>query len=87
VLGRYEVTPTGATTTLGRLPLGAIRDAIETVLAESARNDALVIWSKKEQSAWLKRTSCAGDRMPLIRIVDPSGRLPFLSLREDYSAR
>jgi hypothetical protein len=87
VLGRYEVTPTGAATTLGRLPLAAVRDAIRTVLAESAQSDAFVIWSEKEQDAGLKRTSCAGDRMPRIRVVDPTGRLPFLSLREDYSRR
>lgn len=87
VMGRYEVLPTEATTTLGHLPLSAVRSAIRAVLIESEQRDAFAIWSVREQEAGLKRTSCAGDRMPLLRVVDPIGRLPFLSLRDDYSER
>jgi hypothetical protein len=86
-VSRYAVTPTEATTTLGRLPLGAVRNAIRAALVESARSDAFAIWSVEEQKTGLRRTSCAGDRMPLLRVVDPSGRLPFLSLSDDYSGR
>jgi hypothetical protein len=87
VMGRYEVTPIEATTTLGHLPLSAVRNAIRAALVESERSDAFATWSLSEQKTGLRRTSCAGDRMPLVRVVDPSGRLPFLSLRDDYSGR
>lgn len=87
VLGRYKVTTIGATTTLGSLSLSAVRNAIRAALVESARSDAFAIWSVKEQKAGLRRTSCAGDRMPLLRVVDPSGRLPFLLLSDDHSGR
>ena len=87
VVGRYQVIPTEATVTLGHLPLSAVRSAIRAALVESAQSDAFAIWSVREQKAGLKRTSCAGDRMPLLRVVDPLGRLPFLSLRDEYSGR
>jgi hypothetical protein len=87
VLGRYEVIPTEATTTLGHLPLSVVRNAIRAVLVESARSDAFAIRLVGEQKAGLRRTSCAGDRMPFVRVVDLNGRLPFLSLRDDYSGR
>lgn len=87
VVGRYEITPTEATTTLGHLPLPVVRNAIRAALVEAARRDAYAIWSVREQKVGLRRTSCAGDRMPLLRVIDPSGRLPFLSLRDVYSGR
>lgn len=87
VLRRYEVTANETTTTLGQHSLAVVRDAIRAALAESARNDAFAIWSLREQKAGLRRTNCAGDRIPAVRVVDPSGGVPFLSLREGYSGR
>ncbi|HEY5161087.1 MAG TPA: hypothetical protein VII83_08475 [Gaiellaceae bacterium] len=87
VVGRFRVSPIKATTTLGRLPLSVVRNAIRAALVESERSDAFAVWSLSEQKVGLGRTSCTGDRMPLVQVVDPSGRLPFLSLRDDYSGR
>lgn len=87
VVGRYEVIPTEATTTLGHLPLSVVRNAIRAVLVESARSSAFAIRSVGEQKEGLRRTSCAGDQMPLVRVVDLNWRLPFLSLRDEYPGR
>jgi hypothetical protein len=79
VLHRFRVTPVAAATTLGRVPLAAVRGAIRTALVASERRRAFTLWSVREQRIELRRTSCTGDRMPPVRPADGSRYLPFLS--------
>jgi hypothetical protein len=84
VLSTFQVTPVGSVTTLGSLPLGAVRSAIRAALIESARDDAFAAWTVKEQLGGLNRTRCARDQMPLASALEPSEELPFLSLQDAY---
>ena len=80
LLGRIGVRVRSDARPLSSLPLTAARPAIATVLAASARSDAVVRWSAARQSALLDQTTCRKDDLPTVAAVDLTAYLPFLSL-------
>ena len=82
VLGSFQVTPIGPTTTLDSLSPAAARGAIRAALIESAREDAFAAWTVKQQLSGLGRTRCVRDQIPLASAEEPSDELPFLSLQD-----
>lgn len=78
--GVFRARAVGETEPLGAIPLELVRGAIVRALRDSSRASAFPDWTLRRQDAALTELRCAGDRLPVLDVVDLTAWLPFLAL-------
>ena len=78
--GVFRVQAIGETESLGAIPLELVRPAIGRALRDSSRASKFADWTLRRQTAALAEVRCAGDRLPVLDVVDLTVWLPFLAL-------
>ncbi|HMI28481.1 MAG TPA: hypothetical protein VK490_02170 [Gaiellaceae bacterium] len=81
-LGTVQVRPLGPPQPLGSLPLGNVRVAIRSALAEQAREEHFPAWLTAAQKAAFPEAICWRDQFPELGEVDLTNYLPFLALTQ-----